>query len=73
MVFKPELKREAIFEETVLLEQAYLVYDLAMKAYGNNDMPTYDKLMGVANLLYMIESGTFVVHVHGDYDNLGVY
>lgn len=73
MESKPELKREAFFEETVLLEQAQLVYSLAMDAYAKNNMPAYDKLMGVANLLYMIECGTYVVHVNTDYDNLGVY
>jgi len=73
MESKPELKREAVFEETILLEQAQLVYNLALDAYAKGNMPAYDKLMGVANLLYMIECGTYVVHVTTDFDNLGVY
>jgi hypothetical protein len=73
MESKPELKREAVFENTILLEQANLVYSLAMKTYADGDMSAYDKLMGVANILYMMECGTYVVHVHTDFDNLGVY
>lgn len=70
---KPELKRTAVFEEDILLKQASLVYDLAMKAYDKSDMPTYDLLQGVAYMLYMLKAREYEISINTDYDNLKVY
>ena len=67
--------RPAVFEESILTEQAYTVYRLAMECDPDTDEGThkYRVLMGVANLMYDIQSGRCVVLVRDNYDNLGIY
>jgi hypothetical protein len=67
--------RPAVFEESILTEQAYTVYRLAMECDLDTDEGThkYRVLMGVANLMYDIQSGRCVVLVRDNYDNLGIY
>jgi hypothetical protein len=67
--------RPAVFEADVLSEQAYTIYRLAMEAGMETDeqQHKYRVLMGVANLLYDIQSGRCVVIVRDNYDNLGIY
>lgn len=69
------MTRPAVFDRAVLINQAHLIYDLAMNA-GHSTDEEYDKyrtLMGVANLLYDIHAGRCTVTVVNNYDNLGIY
>jgi hypothetical protein len=73
MVEKPTANRPANFHQETLREQAHLVYCLAMDYHSMGEVEKYDQLMGVANLLYMIDCGKYEVTVVEDFDNLGVY
>ena len=65
-------ERSARMNKDILLEQAVVIYKLAMEEYGKNDH-RYRLLMGVANLLYMLENGKYRVIVVEPFENMGQY
>lgn len=64
--------RAARINRDLLLEQAGFIYDLAMEEYSKNK-DKYRLLMGVANMLYMIDDGKYQVTIVENFDNMGVY
>ena len=66
-------KQPVVFDKELLASQAATIYNLAMQemSSGNND--GYRVLMGVANMLYMIENETYEVIEIKHYGNTGIY
>jgi hypothetical protein len=64
-------ERPVIFNKDLLREQCEFLYSLSLDAKENQER--YRLLMGVTNLLYMIECDYYKVTESDAYGNTGIY
>ncbi len=66
-------ERPVIFNKDLLREQCEVLYAMSLDAHDAQDQEQYRLLMGVTNLLHMIECDYYKVTESDAYGNTGIY